>query len=368
MAGEVKINLNKRQSNVADIDPRGIMKKTDKKEWTYEKAGVPHLKGDETYNRKIVSLIRSTHVKGVMGSALGFASLFDLKKSGFKDPLLVASTDGVGTKLELARLRSRHDTIGIDLVAMCVNDLICCGAKPLFFLDYYATGKFQPSVVGEVLRGVTDGCRQAGCALVGGETAVMPGFYGDKAPGQAAQYDMAGFAVGAVDRKKVISGGGIRQGNIVLGIQSSGFHSNGYSLLRKIFSDKELKGPIGKELLTPTFIYVRPILSLIKRVAVKGIVNITGGAFYDNLPRVIPQGLTAVIDSRAWDIPPVFRKAQKAGNISDFNMFKTFNMGIGMVVILEPGQVQRARSILKTFRLRSWPIGKIIKGQEVKVI
>lgn len=184
------------------------MKKADAKGWTYEKAGVPHLKGDETYNRKIVSLIRSTHVKGVMGSALGFASLFDLKKCGLKDPLLVASTDGVGTKLELARLCSRHDTIGIDLVAMCVNDLICCGAKPLFFLDYYATGKFQPSVVGEVLQGVTDGCRQAGCALVGGETAVMPGFYGDKAPGQAAQYDMAGFSVGAVDRKKVISGGG----------------------------------------------------------------------------------------------------------------------------------------------------------------
>jgi len=338
------------------------------KKWTYEKAGVPHLKGDAVYNRKIAGLIRSTRVSGVMGGALGFASLFDLRKAGIKDPLLVASTDGVGTKLELARLLGKHDTIGIDLVAMCVNDLICAGAKPLFFLDYYAAGKFQPAVVSEVLKGVTDGCRQAGCALVGGETAIMPGFYGDQKKGQSAQYDIAGFSVGAVDRSKVISGSRIRQGDIVLGIQSSGFHSNGYSLVRKIFSEKELKGPLGRELLTPTFIYVRPVMKLLEKLRVKGIVNITGGAFYDNLPRVMPGGLTALIDSHAWPIPFIFRKAQKAGNIAPFDMFKTFNMGVGMVLILDADQVSRAQAVLKTFRLESWPIGKIIKGNTVEVL
>jgi phosphoribosylformylglycinamidine cyclo-ligase len=336
--------------------------------WTYEKAGVPHLKGDATYNKKIVSLIRSTHVKGVMGNSLGFASLFDLKQSGIKDPLLVASTDGVGTKLELARLLGKHDTIGIDLVAMCVNDLITCGAKPLFFLDYYAAGKFQPPVVSEVLKGVTDGCRQAGCALVGGETAIMPGFYGDKKAGQAAQYDIAGFSVGAVDRKKVVSGSRIKAGDVVLGIESSGFHSNGYSLLRKIFPEKELKGPIGKELLTPTIIYVKPVMELVKKLPVKGIVNITGGGFYDNLPRVMPKGLTACIDSTAWPVPPIFRTAQRAGNISDYDMFRTFNMGIGMVVILDRRHVSAAQKVLKKFKLNSGPIGLIVKGKEVEVV
>ncbi|HOE68667.1 MAG TPA: phosphoribosylformylglycinamidine cyclo-ligase [Candidatus Omnitrophota bacterium] len=338
------------------------------KRWTYERAGVPHLKGDAAYNRKIAGLIRSTHVSGVMGNTLGFASLFDLKKSGIRDPLLVASTDGVGTKLELARLIGKHDTIGIDLVAMCVNDLICCGAKPLFFLDYYATGKFEPRTVGEVLKGVTDGCRQAGCALVGGETAIMPGFYGDRRAGQSAQYDIAGFSVGAVDRKKIVSGAAIREGDIVLGIQSSGFHSNGYSLVRRVFSEKELKGMIGRELLTPTIIYVKPVLKVLEKVRLKGIVNITGGAFYDNLPRVMPKGLTALIDSHAWEIPFIFRRAQKAGNISDFDMFKTFNMGIGMTLILGTRDVTKAQALLKTFRLKSWPIGKIVKGHKVEVV
>lgn len=335
--------------------------------WTYEKAGVPHLKGDPAYNRRIAGLIRSTHVPGVCGETLGFASLFDLKKTGIRDPLLVASTDGVGTKLELARLLGKHDTIGIDLVAMCVNDLITSGAQPLFFLDYYASGKFQPEVIGEVLKGVVEGCRQSGCALVGGETAIMPGFYTDRRAALAAQYDVAGFAVGAVDRKKVVTGKTIRSGDVLLGIESSGFHSNGFSLLRKIFSDKELRGPIGRRLLTPTLLYVRPVMKLVRAVPVKGIVNITGGGFYDNLPRVFPKGLGAVIDSKSWKVPAIFRTAQRAGRISDHEMYKTFNMGIGMVVILDKRFVKRAQNVLKGFKLASYEIGKIVPQKGVRV-
>ena len=336
--------------------------------WTYEKAGVPHLKGDPAYNRKIAGLIRSTHIPGVCGDTLGFASLFDLSKTGIKDPLLVASTDGVGTKLELARLLGKHDTIGIDLVAMCVNDLITSGARPLFFLDYYASGKFQTNVIGEVLKGVTEGCRQSGCALVGGETAIMPGFYTDKRAALAAQYDVAGFSVGAVDRKKVVTGKKIKEGDAILGIQSSGFHSNGYSLIRKIFNEKELRGSVGRKLLTPTIIYVKPILALVKKLPAKGIVNITGGGFYDNLPRVIPKGLGACIERDSWKVPEIFRIAQKAGGVSDHEMYKTFNMGVGMVVILEKSQVSSAQKVLKGFKLSSWVIGEITRQSGVKVV
>lgn len=338
------------------------------KKWTYEKAGVPHLKGDAAYNRKIANLIRSTHVPGVCGDTLGFASLFDMKKTGIKDPFLVASTDGVGTKLELARLLGKHDTIGTDLVAMCVNDLITSGAQPLFFLDYYATGKFQTQVIGEVLKGVVEGCRQAGCALVGGETAIMPGFYSAKMQHGSAQYDIAGFSVGAVERKKVVTGKAIKAGDVVLGIESSGFHSNGYSLIRKIFSEKELSGFVGRKLLTPTLIYVRPVMKLLKTVPVKGIVNITGGGFYDNLPRVIPKGLGVIIHSKAWKVPTIFRMAQKAGKISDHEMYKTFNMGVGMVIILDKRHVSCAQKILQGCHLKSWVIGKITKQNGVKVV
>ncbi len=336
--------------------------------WTYEKAGVPHLKGDPDYNRKIAKLIRSTHIPGVCGNTLGFASLFDLKKTKIHDPLLVASTDGVGTKLELARLLGKHDTIGIDLVAMCVNDLITSGARPLFFLDYYATGKFQTGVISEVLKGVVEGCRQSQCALVGGETAIMPGFYSTKMEQGSAQYDIAGFSVGAVDRKKVVTGKTICAGDVILGIQSSGFHSNGYSLIRKIFSEKELRGPIGRRLLAPTIIYVRPIMKLIEKIHVQGIVNITGGGFYDNLPRVIPVGLGAVIDSNAWEVPEIFRIAQKTGKISDREMYKTFNMGIGMVVVLAERFVGQAVRTLKNFKLNSWVIGQIMKKNGVEIL
>jgi phosphoribosylformylglycinamidine cyclo-ligase len=335
--------------------------------WTYEKAGVPHLKGDPAYNREITQLIRSTRVPGVMGSATGFAALFDFKKAGVKDPLLVSSTDGVGTKLEIARLQGKHDTIGIDLVAMCVNDLITCGGKPIFFLDYFASGKFESAVIRQVLKGVVDGCKQAGCALTGGETAIMPGFYNIEGK-QAAQYDIAGFSVGVVDRKKIVSGRTIKPGDAIVGIASSGFHSNGYSLLRKIFSNSELKGPIGRELLTPTRIYVKPVLALLKSMPVKGIVNITGGGFIDNLPRVIPEPYGATLLRDEWTMPKLFRTVQDSGNISDLEMARTFNLGIGMVVVLDKKFAEKAIRLLEKFKMQSWVIGEITKRRSVEVL
>ena len=328
---------------------------------TYEKAGVPHLKGDPAYNREIASLIKSSRVAGVIGKPGGFSSLFDLGKLKYRNPILVTTTDGVGTKLEIARLLGKHDTIGIDLVAMCVNDLITTGAKPLIFLDYFATGKFNSVVTHEVLKGMVRGCRQAGCALVGGETAVMPGFYGD------SKYDLAGFAVGVVEKRQVIDGKNIREGDLLLGLASSGFHSNGYSLLRKIFQEEELKGKVGEELLTPTRIYVKPVLEVLKKISLKGIVNITGGAFYDNLPRVMPEGLTASIDSSLWPRPKLFETVERRGNISNFEMFRTFNMGIGLVFILEKKAAREAQRILKRFGISSWQIGKVIRGKLVEV-
>lgn len=328
---------------------------------TYAKAGVPHLKGDAAYNRKIVSLINQSRVPGVVGKPGGFSSLFDLKKLKLRDPILVSTTDGVGTKLELARLLTKHDTIGIDLVAMCVNDLITTGALPLFFLDYFATGKFKSNVTAQVLQGIVKGCREAGCALVGGETAVMPGFYGD------SKYDLAGFAVGAVERSRLIDGKKIKIGDSLLGLESSGFHSNGYSLLRKIFTEEELERSLGREFLTPTRIYVKPILEILKSVPVKGIANITGGAFYDNLPRILPKGFGAAVNSSRWSRPKLFDLVQRRGNISDFEMFRTFNMGIGMVLVLDPREISQAQKILKRFKIASWQIGEVTRGGGVKI-
>lgn len=337
------------------------------KSWTYEGAGVPHLKGDPAYNRQISKWIRSTLTPAVRratevgANRLGFASLFDLEKIRLRHPLLVSTTDGVGTKLELARLLQRHDTIGIDLVAMCVNDLLTMGAQPLFFLDYFATGKFKPEVTREVLKGIVYGCRKAGCALVGGETAIMPGFYGD------SKYDLAGFAVGVVERTRVVDGSKIRVGDRLLGLASSGFHSNGYSLLRKIFSQAELRGKVGEELLIPTRIYVKPVLTVLKKIPLRGIVNITGGGFYDNLPRVLPEGLGVTIEKDSWPRPKSFETVAERGNISRFEMFRTFNMGIGMILVLTPREVEKAGKILKQFRVASWEIGEVIRGKGVEI-
>ncbi|MBI3316576.1 MAG: phosphoribosylformylglycinamidine cyclo-ligase [Candidatus Omnitrophica bacterium] len=341
------------------------------KAWSYEKAGVPHLKGDPSYNQKITRLIRSTTIPGVRGSATGFAALFDLNESVGVDrnvPLLVASTDGVGTKLEIARLQGRHDTIGIDLVAMCVNDIITCGAKPIFFLDYFASGKFEPRILNQVLKGITSGCRQAGCALVGGETAIMPGFYSHQKNPAAGLYDIAGFAVGVVDRHKVIDGKSIREGDILLGVASSGFHSNGYSLLRKIFNEHELRGKIGRQLLTPTRIYVRPVLELLRQMPLRGIVNITGGGLIDNLPRVIPAGLRPTIHEGNWPKPKLFDLVAESGNITTFEMMRTFNLGIGLVLMIRASDVKKAQAILRGMHLASWPVGKITRGKGVEIL
>ncbi len=328
---------------------------------TYAKAGVPHLKGDYDYNRKISALIESTRIPGVFGKKLGFSSLFDLKRIGVKDPILVSTTDGVGTKLQLARLLGRHETIGVDLVAMCVNDLITTGARPLFFLDYFATGKFNTLRTSEILRGIVRGCREAGCALAGGETAIMPGFYED------SKYDLAGFGVGVVSRSRLIDGKKIREGDSVLGLASSGFHSNGFSLLRKIFSEEELKGGIGRELLTPTRIYVKPLLELFKKIEVHGIANITGGGFYDNIPRVLTPKLGVSIDSSCWPRPKLFETVQGRGNISTSEMFRTFNMGIGLALILKEKSVSPARKILSRFEIPSWNIGEVVKREGVRI-
>ena len=334
---------------------------------TYEEAGVPHLKGDPSFNKQIIKIVRSTHVPGVMGSETGFAALFDFKKSGVRDPLLVSSTDGVGTKLELARLLGIHHTIGIDLVAMCVNDILTCGAKPIFFLDYFASGKFDPETLSSVLKGIAEGCRQAGCALIGGETAIMPGFYEASGSG-TTQYDVAGFSVGVVDRKKVISGKSIREGDIILGLASSGVHSNGFSLVRKLFSETELAGELGKSLLTPTKIYVKPVLSLISKVQIKGIVNITGGGLVDNLPRVIPKTLSAKIHPGSWKQPKIFELIQNSGNITDFEMRKTFNLGIGMVLIMSPKDVKRSAAHFKKNKISTWVIGEMIRRKSAPVV
>lgn len=333
------------------------------KSWTYEKAGVPHLKGEPSYNRAIVRLIASTKIPGVTGNPTGFSSIFDLKMAGVRDPLLVSSTDGVGTKLEIARLLGRHDTIGIDLVAMCVNDIITTGARPLFFLDYYATGKFDPVTTAEVLKGITRGCRITGCALTGGETAVMPGFYSAALKHGAPQYDLAGFSVGVVERKKLITGSAIRPGDVILGLASSGVHSNGYSLIRKVFSETELRGPLGRKFLTPTRIYVKPVLEILRRAPLSGIVNITGGGFIDNIPRVIPDGLTAVILKGRWPVPDLFRLIGRRGNISEFEMMRTFNMGVGMVLILRASDRKAVERRLSQMKWPSWEVGQVVRSK-----
>jgi len=337
-----------------------------KKSWTYESAGVPHLKGDDRYNQKIKHWIQSTQIPGVMGSRTGFAAIFDPRKTGYKDPLMVTSTDGVGTKLEVAALQKKHDTIGIDLVAMCVNDVITTGARPVVFLDYFAAGKFDSKIVSQVLKGVTEGCRQAGCALVGGETAIMPGFY-QTGKGHSGQYDVAGFSVGLVEREAILTGKSIREGDLLIGIASSGVHSNGFSLIRKVLSRKELQGKLGRKILEPTRIYVKPVLGILKKVAVTGIVNITGGGFIDNVPRVLPKGLGAQVWRGSWPIPEIFSTIQKKGRVSENEMMRTFNLGIGMIMIVRPEDAPRIQYELTRSKLANWLMGEIVKGRNVEV-
>ena len=314
--------------------------------------------------RAIAPLARATARSGADAGLGGFGALFDLKAAGFKDPILVSSTDGVGTKLKIAQDCDRHGTVGIDLVAMCVNDIVVQGAEPLFFLDYFATGRIDAQRAAEVVAGIAEGCKQAGCALVGGETAEMPGMYGD------GEYDLAGFSVGAAERGSLLPLPGIAPGDAVLGLASSGLHSNGFSLVRKLVADLRLdygvKAPfdaqktLGEALLAPTRIYVRSCLAAHRAGAIKGFAHITGGGFVENLPRVLPEAVTAEIDAGAWTLPPVFRFLAREGRVAAEEMARTFNCGIGMVAIVEASRAREAIEILSGAGESVFPIGRIV--------
>ncbi len=313
--------------------------------------------------------VKTTYDDNVLGDIGSFGGFYSIAGEKMEEPVLVAGTDGVGTKLRYAMLLGKHDTIGIDAVAMCVNDIVCQGAKPLFFLDYYACGRLYPEAEAEVVKGIAAGCRMAGCALIGGETAEMPGFYPD------GEYDLAGFAVGIVDKKKVINGKDIAAGDVLLGIKSSGIHSNGYSLVRKLFGDSDkaemekyddrLGGTLAEVLLTPTKIYVRSILSLIEKVPVKGIAHITGGGFIENIPRIFPEGIGCEIDKHSYEVPAVFRVMQEKAGISDEQIYNTFNMGIGMVVCVSPENAAAAKKSLEESGEEVVLLGKTVSGKGV---
>ena len=317
---------------------------------TYSDAGVDIDAGNELVNR-IKPLVKSTRRPGADGEIGGFGGLFDLKAAGFTDPVLVAANDGVGTKLKVAIEAGKHDTVGVDLVAMCVNDLVVQGAEPLFFLDYFATGKLDPSQGEAIVGGIAEGCRQAGCALIGGETAEMPGMYSD------GDYDLAGFAVGAAERGQLLPSGDIAEGDVILGLASSGVHSNGYSLVRKIvglsglgYADKAPFAPeltLAEALLAPTKIYVKPLLAAIRETnAVKALAHITGGGFPENIPRVLPEGLSAEIDLDAVEAPAVFGWLAKTGGVEPREMLRTFNCGVGMIVVVAEDNAARVSEIL----------------------
>jgi phosphoribosylformylglycinamidine cyclo-ligase len=330
---------------------------------TYKDAGVDV----ELADRVIGSLsdrIRSTFRPEVMGKMGGFAAMFRPEWRKYEDPVLVSATDGVGTKLKIAFLTGIHDSVGIDLVAMNVNDLLVTGAEPLFFLDYFATGAIQSETVQAVISGIASGCEQAGCSLIGGETAEMPDFYAE------GEYDLAGFCVGIVDRARAVDGSAIKPGDVVLGIASSGLHSNGYSLVRKVLLERrgyaldamipELGTPLGQELITPTVIYVKPVLELCRSVQVKGMAHITGGGFLGNIPRVLPQGCCVRIRRNSWEVPPIFQLLKKEANLDDDDMFRTFNMGIGLIVITSTNVADKAADMLRGQGLRTWMIGDVV--------
>lgn len=326
--------------------------------FTYKKSGVDVDKANLFVDR-IKPLIKMTKRSGWVSNIGAFAGFFKPALYLYKDPLIVASTDGVGTKLMLAKLAGKHDTIGIDLVAMCVNDIITCGAEPLFFLDYIGTGKLSVETSCDIMKGIVKGCRIANSALIGGETAELPGMY------KKGDYDLAGFSVGIVDRKNVIDGSKTKRGDLILAIASSGPHSNGYSLIRKVFSKKELKNELLKELLEPTVIYVKPVLGCVKRFEIHGIAHITGGGFYDNIIRILPPFLKATIKKNSWPVLPIFKLIKEKGKIEEKEMFRTFNMGVGMVLVLPEKEAYRAKNHLsKKYNLKSWIIGEIAWGRK----
>ena len=338
---------------------------------SYAAAGV-----DITAGYRAVELMKKhiarTMVNGKKSDIGGFGGLFELDITNMPHPVLVSGTDGVGTKLKLAFLLDKHDTVGIDCVAMCVNDIICCGAKPLLFLDYIACGKNYPEKIAEIVSGIAEGCVQAGCELVGGETAEMPGFY------SVEEYDLAGFSVGAVDKAKVLDNSKVTEGDVIIALPSSGVHSNGFSLVRKVFDveNSDITSPvaelggksIGETLLTPTRIYVKPLLALFDAVTVKAVSHITGGGFYENIPRSLPEGMGAKIKKSDVKILPIFDLIAKTGNISERDMFNTFNMGVGMSIVVSKDEADKALEILRANGEDAYIIGEIIKSEESVVI
>ena len=335
---------------------------------SYKNAGV-----DITAGYKAVELMKQHIAKTIAGTGAlsgigGFGGLFELDLTGIRKPVLVSGTNGVGTKLKMAFLMDRHDTVGIDCVAMCVNDIICCGAKPLFFLDYIACGKNEPEKIADIVKGVADGCVQSGAALIGGETAEMPGFYPED------EYDLAGFAVGVVDKDKIVDHSAIRPGDVMIALPSSGVHSNGFSLVRKVFDveNADIKSPcealggrsIGETLLAPTKIYVQPMLRLMEQVTVKAVSHITGGGFYENIPRSLPDGISAKIEKAAVQVLPIFDLIAKTGNIPERDMFNTFNMGVGMSVVVDKNDADKALQILRAAGETPYIIGETVASSE----
>ncbi len=337
---------------------------------TYADSGVDIDKANQLVDR-IKDIARSTPRSGVMGEIGGFGGLYSLNLANISNPVLVSSTDGVGTKLKIAFQMDKHDTIGIDLVAMCVNDIIVQGAKPLFFLDYLAMGTLDNAVAEQIILGIAKGCTEAGCALIGGETAEMPGLY------QPGEYDLSGFAVGIVDNTKIIDGSYIRPGHKLIGIASSGVHSNGFSLVRKIFFDKchysvsthipEFGTTLGEELIKPTFIYVSTVLSLLRDLPIHGLAHITGGGIDENIIRVIPEACKAIIHKGSWEIPPVFQLLQKSGNVSDNEMHRTFNNGIGMAVVVPEKSVEDVMDRLSAMEEKAYFIGEITSRENNEI-
>ena len=332
---------------------------------SYKDAGVDVQRGYDAVSlmKKHVQKTMNSNVLGDLGSFGGF---YALDKEDCDEPVLVAGTDGVGTKLRYAMLMDKHDTIGIDAVAMCVNDIVCQGAKPLFFLDYIATGRIHPDKIADIVGGVAEGCVQAGCALIGGETAEMPGFYGED------EYDIAGFSVGVVQKSRVIKGSSIKAGDALIGLASSGIHSNGFSLVRRLFGENpsdltrysaELKKSVGEEVLTPTRIYVRTVLELIKNYQIKGIAHITGGGFIENIPRMLPKGLKAKINTGSYEVLPVFNVLAQLSGLEQAQLYNTFNMGVGMVLAVEPGQAESIAEAAAGLGEKAYIIGEVVQGE-----
>lgn len=334
---------------------------------TYKDSGVDKEAGYKEVSM-IKQFIKSTYIEGVVSDIGGFGGLFALNTSEYNEPILVSGTDGVGTKLKIAFMMDKHNTIGEDCVAMCINDVLCQGAKPLFFLDYIATGKLIPEKMASIVEGVANGCVKAGCALIGGETAEMPGFYAD------GEYDIAGFGVGVVDRKDIIDGSKIQEGDVLIGLSSSGIHSNGYSLVRKVFFEKEkisldkyfseFQSTLGEELLKPTRIYTNLMYDLIKKFNIKGISHITGGGFYENIPRMLPEGLTAVVNIEAIETPYIFSLIEQCGKIERDEMYSTFNMGIGMVFAVDSTEADSVMNFLKEKGEKGVFLGEIQRKEE----